>query len=74
MNAQWTTYEEQLMVALVNQVRILAWQNTEDGHKGRNAPEPLLLPDDILAREEKKQRDTARAKALAERHRNRKVG
>lgn len=27
-------------------IRVLAWQQTEDGHKGRNQPKPVPLPSD----------------------------
>ncbi|WP_424945142.1 DUF5361 domain-containing protein [Cellulomonas shaoxiangyii] len=39
----WTP-DRDLLAAVVDGLRILAWQNTEDGHEGRNIPEPLPRP------------------------------
>lgn len=36
--------QEQLLAAAVDNLAILAWQRTEDGHKGRNRPEPIPRP------------------------------
>lgn len=36
--------DQHLMAALVDGIRALIWQKTEDGHKGRNAPEPWPRP------------------------------
>ena len=32
----------QLLAVIADGVRTLIWQNTEDGHKGRNKPESVL--------------------------------
>jgi len=36
--------DQHLMAALVDGIRALIWQKTEDGHKGRNMPEPWPRP------------------------------
>lgn len=36
--------DQHLLAALVDGIRALAWQKTEDGHKGRNQPEPWPRP------------------------------
>lgn len=41
--AEWGV-PEYMMVAMEHMLRVLAWQNTEDGAKGRNYPEPLNTP------------------------------
>lgn len=35
-----------LLAAIADRLTILAWQNTEDGHKGRNKPKSIL--DDLM--------------------------
>lgn len=37
-----TDPETVLLALIADAVRILVWQNTEDGHKGRNQPKSLL--------------------------------
>lgn len=34
--------ETALLAGVMDSLRVLVWQNTEAGHKGRNAPKPLL--------------------------------
>ena len=41
-----------LLAAIVDSLRILVWQNTKDGQKGRNAPKRIL--DRLLGKEEEK--------------------
>lgn len=52
-------------------LRVLAWQKTEDGSKGRNQPKPLDPP--ALAGEVKREEvvQSAKAKAWAERQERR---
>jgi len=40
----WTT-SDYLLAAIADGVHVLAWQNTEDARKGRNAPKPLPRPE-----------------------------
>ena len=42
---EWTTTEYMLW-SIEYSLRVLRWQNTEDGHKNRNKPEPLPTPKD----------------------------
>lgn len=35
---------EQLLAMVVDELRVLAWQNTKDATKGRNYPKPLPRP------------------------------
>lgn len=37
----WTEY---MLADIANSLRIARWQNTEDGHKGRNFPELIQAP------------------------------
>lgn len=41
-----------LLAAIADALRILVWQNTKDGHKGRNAPKSILGM--LLGKEEEK--------------------
>lgn len=41
--ALWTS-TDYLLRAIEHAVRVLVWQRTEDGAKGRNAPEPIKSP------------------------------
>ena len=67
--------QEQLLTALVNHIRILAWQNTKDGQKGRNAPDPIPTPEEALAKAKTADRNAEKAKALKARlDRRRRVG
>ena len=36
--------EVELLRVMEHGIRVLAWQRTEDGKRGRNAPEPIPLP------------------------------
>lgn len=48
MDAHWQrTPEVDLLREVEHGVRVLAWQQTKDGSKGRNAPERLALPWDV---------------------------
>jgi len=42
-HAHWGI-REQLLAAVFDQLRVLAWLQTEDGAKGRNRPNPLPRP------------------------------
>lgn len=53
------TPELQLLQSVELSLRVLAWQQTADGQKGRNAPEPAWLPWD-----EKPEDDAIRGDAM----------
>ena len=36
------TLNQVLMAIMIDNLQTLVWQNTKDGHKGRNRPESLL--------------------------------
>lgn len=36
--------QEQLLAGAVDALRILIWQQTKDGEKGRNQPDPIQRP------------------------------
>lgn len=40
-------YTQYLLRSIEYSARVLTWQQTEDGVKGRNQPEPSLLPSEI---------------------------
>ena len=46
------TLNQTLMAIMIDNLHTLVWQNTKDGHKGRNRPESLLKK---LLEKEKKQ-------------------
>ena len=60
-----------MMTILVNHVRVLVWQNTKDGQKGRNTPEPLLLPEQSIEKQKTHAKNYEKAHALRERLRRR---
>lgn len=39
---------EHLLSGILFQLRVLAWQNTEDAAKGRNKPKPVPTPSEML--------------------------
>lgn len=43
---------EHLLAAQVDGIRALIWQKTEDGHKGKNPPEPWPRPGTVSASEQ----------------------
>jgi len=53
--AAWSL-EAHLATLTVDALHVLAWQNTEDGTKGRNKPKPIPRPGVKEAREEKARR------------------
>ena len=57
----------QMLAAVEFRLRVLAWQQTEDGRKGRKAPAPPSPPPYAHERDVEKQKITARAAAHAER-------
>lgn len=60
--------DEMQMLSVVDfRLRVLAWQQTDDGHKGRKAPTPPKPPPYAHERDAEKQKITARAAAHAER-------
>ncbi|RCW16316.1 hypothetical protein CAC02_09215 [Streptococcus gallolyticus] len=54
MSDQKVSLETLLLASIADRVGILAWQNTEDGHKGRNAPKEFvsILTEEPKEREE----------------------
>lgn len=54
MSDQRVSLETLLLASIADRVGILAWQNTEDGHKGRNAPKEFvsILTEEPKEREE----------------------
>jgi len=40
----WRTIEPNLLAAVVDILRIMAWQNTKDGSKNRRRPKPVPRP------------------------------
>lgn len=54
MSGQKVPLETLLLASIADRVGILAWQNTEDGHKGRNAPKEFvsILTEEPKEREE----------------------
>jgi len=62
----WTD-ETHTLVGALHRLEILAWQQTEDGHKGRKMPTPIEPPP--LAHEREEAEEAARqADAKRERH------
>ena len=74
VNNQWMKYTDQLLTVTVNLLKILVWQNTKDGAKGRNQPEPVPLPEQLLKDAERNEKNAARARALHERLARRRRG
>lgn len=54
MSGQRVPLETLLLASIADRLGILAWQNTEDGHKGRNAPKEFvsILTEEPKEREE----------------------
>lgn len=54
MSGQKVPLETLLLASIADRAGILAWQNTEDGHKGRNAPKEFvsILTEEPKEREE----------------------
>lgn len=54
MSGQKVPLKTLLLASIADRVGILAWQNTEDGHKGRNAPKEFvsILTEEPKEREE----------------------
>ena len=53
--ANWKlTVEQTILSIMADKLSILAWQNTKDGHKGKNVPESVLKK---LAGLDEKQKD-----------------
>lgn len=55
MSGQRVPLETLLLASIADRVGILAWQNTEDGHKGRNAPKEFIS---ILTEEPKEREES----------------
>lgn len=53
MSGQRVPLETMLLASIADRVGILAWQNTQDGHKGRNAPKEFVS----ILTEEPKERE-----------------
>jgi uncharacterized protein DUF5361 len=41
---EWWTPERDMQAATIDALRILAWQQTEAGHKGHDMPKPIRRP------------------------------
>lgn len=41
---EWWTPERDLLASILDALRVLIWQPTEDGRHGRNAPQPTRRP------------------------------
>lgn len=54
ISGQRVPLETLLLASIADRLGILAWQNTEDGHKGRNAPKEFvsILTEEPKEREE----------------------
>lgn len=65
-DAAWTS-EAHLLAAAVDQLRILAWQQTKDGQSGRRQPEPIPRPATHREQQAKSARLQAQARAFRER-------
>lgn len=65
-NAGWST-EAHLLAAVIDQLRVLAWQNTEDGQKNRSRPEPVERPETEAEQQAESERVLAQAKAWKDR-------
>lgn len=59
--------EAHLLARLEYDLRILAWQNTEDGSKGRNRPEPNQAPRSAHEQQTEERRTSERAAAYLRR-------
>lgn len=53
-----------LLARCADELAILAWQNTEDGHKGKNRPK-LIVPS-LLKSEEKSEKDVVAFQSVEE--------
>jgi len=42
LSGQKFSTTETLLAAIADRLSILVWQNTDDGHKGRNQPQSIL--------------------------------
>ena len=62
---------DQIAVQSLNALRLLVWAKTKDGQDGRNRPEPIRLPSQMLAEAQEDDRRTdvqaSRARAYRER-------
>lgn len=43
---------ENLLWSIEHSLRVIAWQNTKDGSKGRNQPKPVKTPAEIIKNKE----------------------
>jgi hypothetical protein len=40
----WWTAERDLLASIIERLDVMLWRQTEDGHRGRNAPKPIPRP------------------------------
>lgn len=59
--------EVHMLAAVEYRLRVLAWQQTKDGSKGRNAPEPLSPPKSAHEKQAEDKRLESRAEAYLRR-------
>lgn len=57
------TLNQILMATMIDNLQTLVWQNTKNGHKGKNRPESLL--DILLHKNEKKKNDNGKENLMA---------
>jgi hypothetical protein len=62
----WST-EVHMLAAVEFRLRVLAWQKTEDGSRGRNRPEPTKAPPSVHEKQAEQKRLSARAQAYLKR-------
>lgn len=48
---------------MIHRLDVLIWQKTDDGHKGRNAPQPITPPTAVHAKSDRAAEDVQRALA-----------
>lgn len=59
--------EVHMLAQVEFRLRVLAWQKTDDGTKGRNKPEPIKAPPSVHEQRADEQRLSARAQAYMRR-------
>lgn len=66
----WTD-ELHMLARVEHTLRVLAWQRTKDGEKGRNAPEPIEPPEPVGQARAREARVTRKAQRFLERQKAR---
>ena len=57
------TLNQILMANMIDNLQVLVWQNTKNGHKGRNKPQSLL--DTLLNKDKKRKSDNSKENLMA---------